>query len=415
MQAELVMIGTELLLGEVVDTNASFLGRGLAQCGVNLYRKSTVGDNWLRIIEVISQALGRSDIVIISGGMGPTDDDLTREAVAAAANCPLEENPQVVQELESWFRFRYGSHVEIPLNNRKQALFPKGAQIIPNKRGTAPGFILEVNSKVVIGLPGVPVELEAMFNETVIPYLQGRNGSHKLVTRNLNFVGIGESHLEELVYDVVANQTNPTVALYASQGQVRIRLTAKADSLEAGQALIDPVEEQIAQRTVDFMYGLDEETLEEVVGRQLSEQGSTVALAESCTGGLIGHRLTNVPGSSDYFMRGYVVYSNQAKMDCIGVKEATLRQFGAVSAETAQEMSEGVRRVSGTDYGLAVTGIAGPGGGTPEKPVGLVYISLAMDGNTKTEKHQFVGTREQIKLRASQAALRMLWLASRRQ
>lgn len=254
-----------------------------------------------------------------------------------------------------------------------------------------------------------------MFNETVIPYLQGRNGSHKLVTRNLNFVGIGESHLEELVYDVVANQTNPTVALYASQGQVRIRLTAKADSLEAGQALIDPVEEQIAQRTVDFMYGLDEETLEEVVGRQLSEQGSTVALAESCTGGLIGHRLTNVPGSSDYLMRGYVVYSNQAKMDCIGVKEATLRQFGAVSAETAQEMSEGVRRVSGTDYGLAVTGIAGPGGGTPEKPVGLVYISLAMDGNTKTEKHQFVGTREQIKLRASQAALRMLWLASRRQ
>ena len=413
MHAELVMIGTELLLGEVVDANASLLGRGLAECGVNLYRKSTVGDNWVRIIEVLSQALGRADIVIISGGMGPTDDDLTREAVAAVTHCPLEQNELVMQELESWFTFRYGPDVTIPSSNRKQAMFPKGAQVIPNRRGTAPGFILEVNSKVVIALPGVPVELEAMFKETVIPYLNANHGTHRLVTRNLNFAGIGESHLEDLVYDVVAHQTNPTVALYASQGRVRIRLTAKADSIEEGQALIAPIEREIRQRTADFLYGFDDETLEEAVGRQLAEKGQTVALAESCTGGLIGHRLTNVPGSSEYLMRGYVVYTNKAKVDCLGVKEDTLRQFGAVSAETAQEMSTGVRRVSGTDYGLAVTGIAGPGGGTSQKPVGLVYISLAMEGNTRVEKYQFAGTREQIKMRASQAALRMLWLASR--
>ena len=411
MQAELIMIGTELLLGEVVDTNATFLARNLADLGIDVFYKSTVGDNFERVSGVLLQALGRSDVMIISGGLGPTDDDLTREVVSQITGRPLVVDEGVLGDIEDWFAQRY-SHSAMPAHNRKQALFPSGSQIIPNPVGTAPGFCLEKDGKMIIALPGVPQELQAMFSASVAPALKQRNSGQVLVTRNLHFVGIGESSLEELLADLLSEQTNPTLALYASGGTVRVRMAVKADTQEAGLELISPLEQEIRLRTTDYLYGTDGESLEQVVAQILLDRQLKLALAESCTGGLIGHRLTSVPGSSGFLNRGYVVYSNQAKMEDLGVKQTTLNRFGAVSEQTAREMAEGARLRAGADFGLAVTGIAGPGGGTPAKPVGLVYISLASSGDTIVQQHLWKGTREQIKNRTALMALRLLWQAT---
>ncbi|MCK9525307.1 MAG: competence/damage-inducible protein A [Limnochordia bacterium] len=408
MRAELIMVGTELLLGEIVDTNAAFLARNLADLGIDVYFKSTVGDNLERACGVLKEALKRSDLVILSGGLGPTDDDLTREIVATVTKSPLREKGEVLADLEEWFAERYGP-LSMPEHSRKQAQFPEGSEIIPNPVGTAPGFSLTKHDKQVIALPGVPQELKAMFMATVAPALTKQSSGQVLVTRNLHFVGIGESSLEEILGDLLQNQTNPTLALYASGGTVRIRLAVKAASQDDGYARMAPVESEIRLRTRDYLYGTDEQSLEAVVAKKLLDQQLTLALAESCTGGLIGHRLTNVPGSSGFLERGFVVYSNRAKVEELGVSEATLNAFGAVSEETAKEMAEGARRKARTDLGLAVTGIAGPGGGTESKPVGLVYISLASAGDTIVQRHLWKGTREQIKHRATLVALRLLW------
>lgn len=409
MQAELIMVGTELLLGEIVDTNATFLARNLADMGIDVFYKSTVGDNLGRIQGILGLALDRSDVVILSGGLGPTDDDLTREAVSHALGRPLMEDQDALREIEAWFEKRYGYQVPMPEHNRKQALFPMGSQIVPNPVGTAPGFWVEKDGKIVIALPGVSQELQAMFTATVAGVLLTQAPGQALVTRNLHFVGIGESSLEALLDDLISAQTSPTLALYASGGTVRVRLAVKAVSRQAGLEAVAPLEREIRQRAQDYFYGVDGQTLEEAVASKLMDGGVTLALAESCTGGLLGHRLTNVPGSSAFLDRGYVVYSNRAKMEELGVKEATLQQFGAVSAETVQEMAQGARLRSKTDLGLAITGIAGPGGGTPQKPVGLVYISLASSGDTIVQRHLWKGTREQVKDRTALAALQLLW------
>ena len=412
MRAELIMVGTELLLGEIVDTNATFLARKLADLGIDVFYKSTVGDNLERVSRVLLEALGRSDIVIMSGGLGPTDDDLTREIVSEVTKRELVVDEGVLKEIEDWFAERYG-HSAMPAHNRKQALFPSGSQIIPNPVGTAPGFCLDNDGKMVIALPGVSRELKAMFTASVAPILAKRSSGQVLVTRNLHFAGIGESSLEEILADLLSEQANPTLALYASGGTVRVRMAVKADTETAGLELIEPVEREIRTRTGDYLYGTDGETLEQVVAERLLDKRLTLALAESCTGGLVGHRLTNVPGSSAFLNRGYVVYSNQAKMEDLGVKQATLDSFGAVSEQTAREMAEGARLRAKTDMGLAITGIAGPGGGTAVKPVGLVYMSLASSGDTIVQRHLWKGTREQIKNRAALMALRLLWQATK--
>jgi nicotinamide-nucleotide amidase len=412
MRAELIMVGTELLLGEIVDTNATFLARKLADLGIDVFYKSTVGDNLERVSRVLLEALGRSDIVIMSGGLGPTDDDLTREIVSEVTKRELVVDEGVLKEIEDWFAERYG-HSAMPAHNRKQALFPSGSQIIPNPVGTAPGFCLDNDGKMVIALPGVSRELKAMFTASVAPILAKRSSGQVLVTRNLHFAGIGESSLEEILADLLSEQANPTLALYASGGTVRVRMAVKADTETAGLELIEPVEREIRSRTGDYLYGIDGETLEQVVAERLLDKRLTLALAESCTGGLVGHRLTNVPGSSAFLNRGYVVYSNQAKMEDLGVKQATLDSFGAVSEQTAREMAEGARLRAKTDMGLAITGIAGPGGGTAVKPVGLVYMSLASSGDTIVQRHLWKGTREQIKNRAALMALRLLWQATK--
>ncbi len=413
MQAEVIVIGTELLLGEIVDTNSPFLAERLAKYGINLYYISTVGDNLQSCLETLKRALERSQLIIISGGLGPTDDDLTREVVSLATGRDLVEDELVWRDLKHWFARRYGGNFVIPIHNRRQALFPRDSRILGNPVGTAPGFWLDVDGKSIVALPGVPDELRSIFQREVEPVLKQKSSGQRLVTRNLNFIGIGESRLEDMLGDLFSQQSNPTLALYAAGGKVRIRLTARAASYREGLELVEPLEREISRRAGDYLYSKDDKTLGAVIGEQLVRQGLNVAAAESCTGGLISHILTNVPGSSAYFQRAYIVYSNQAKQDDLGVPAPLIKEFGAVSGEVAQAMAEGVRRKAGVDFGLAVTGIAGPGGGSPEKPVGLTYIAIASSGDTIVERHLWQGSREEIKERTALAALRLLWLQSR--
>ncbi len=401
MRAELVMIGTEL----TIDTNASILARELAKLGVDLFYKSTVGDNWLRVIEVLSRALSRADLVITSGGIGPTLDDLTREAVAATTNRPLQLDEEALKTIQGYFSQRNRIMTD---NNRKQAYLPEGAQVIANHWGTAPGILLEVDNKTIICLPGVPRELKGMLETEVIPYLAKRNKQQTLLSRTLKFTGIGESQLVEQIENQLVTQSNPTIAPYASIGEVRLRITAKATTPELAEELIKPVENQLISELFEYYYGADDQTLEMVIGAKLAARQEMLAIAESCTGGLISDRVTNVSGSSVYFNRGLIVYSNQAKVELLGVEPQLLAKYGAVSAEVALAMAKGVCERSGTDWGLSVTGIAGPDGGTPEKPVGLVHMAVAYKGNTKAQVHYFKGSREEIKFSASQAALNLL-------
>ncbi|MBO8141555.1 MAG: competence/damage-inducible protein A [Firmicutes bacterium] len=402
MRAELVMIGTEMLLGEIIDTNAARIAERLAGAGIHVYFKTTVGDNWTRIAAALSQALTRADVVITSGGLGPTDDDLTREVVAAVLGRRLVEHPEAMRQVEAWFQRQ---NRPMSPSNRKQALVPEGSEIIPNRRGTAPGIIARRGEQAVICLPGVPHELEAMMDETVLPFLvRNFSPSGRLWSRVLKFYGIGESALAELLQDLLT-MDNPTVATYAGNGEVRVRITARAADEVGARELLEPVERDIRNRAGEFLYGTGDDTLESAAGRALKAAGWTLAVAESCTGGLIGSRITSVPGSSDYFAGGAVAYSNRAKVDLLGVPAGLLDQYGAVSEPVARAMAVGAAQRLGAHVGLAVTGIAGPGGGTADKPVGLVYIGLAVGGEAEVRRYQFAGDRDRVRWLTSQAAL----------
>ncbi|HEY8532130.1 MAG TPA: competence/damage-inducible protein A [Limnochorda sp.] len=404
MRVELVTVGTELLLGQIVDTNAATIAARLTQVGLDCYYMSTVGDNWTRLAEVLAQALGRSDVVITSGGLGPTQDDLTREVAAAVLGLPLEERPELWEQIQAYFR---ATGREAPEANRKQALLPKGAEPIPNPVGTAPGIWVEKNGKILICVPGVPREMERMLEDTILPRL-ARLAPQPLYSRVLRFTGLGESHLEAALEDLIRTQGRVTVAPYASAGEVKLRLSVRAASEAEAQALLDPVEQAILARVGGYCYSRSNEPLEVVVGRALAERGLTVGVAESCTGGLIGHRLTSVPGSSAYFLGSLVTYANSAKERILGVPAETLERHGAVSRETAAAMARGVRERLGADCGLAVTGIAGPGGATPTKPVGLVYVAAVVGERLVVEEHRFRGDRASVKDRSAQAALDLL-------
>ncbi|NMB45559.1 MAG: competence/damage-inducible protein A [Firmicutes bacterium] len=409
MLAELIMVGTELLLGDVVDTNSAYMAQRLAELGVDLYYVTRVGDNRERIAQLVQQAHQRADLVITAGGLGPTADDLTKEAVADAFGKELELCTEALAAIEQRFRRLQTSMSE---NNKRQAYLPAGAQALPNPKGTAPGVLLELDEgKAVIMLPGVPVELKAIMDESVVPYIKqrlGENGIGIIYSRVLRFYGLGESSLDSMIQDIIAVQTNPTIAPYAGSGEVRLRLTAKAANETEAARLIKPVEEQLLARLGSYFYGYGDEGMEMVVARLLLSQGRTIALAESCTGGLISHKLTSVPGSSGYYIQGAVTYSNTAKESVLGVDPELLSQFGAVSEQVAQAMAIGVREWAGTDIGLSVTGIAGPGGGTETKPVGLVYFGLSHADGAETHRRQFAGDRLQVKERAALAALDIL-------
>lgn len=402
MRAEILSVGTELLLGDILNTNAQYISRELANLGVNVYYQTVVGDNPERLKNAYNFALSRADIVITTGGLGPTKDDLTKEIAAEYFNKKLVLDNNSLEEILTFFK---KINREVSENNRKQAYFPEGCIILKNNNGTAPGCIIEENNKIAILLPGPPKEMVPMLNEGVIPYLKKfQDGT--LISKVLRITGIGESSVDNLIGYIIDRQTNPTVAPYAKDNEVTLRLTAKANSEEEAYKLIVPVEKEIRDKLGDInVYGVENESVEEIVAKLLIENKLTIATAESCTGGLLAGKLINYPGISSVFLEGAVTYSNTAKINRLKVKEDTLNKFGAVSSECAAEMAEGIAKAAGTNVGVSTTGIAGPGGGTDEKPVGLVYAGIYINGVVKTKELNLVGNRQKVRDRAVASTL----------
>ncbi|MFW6359002.1 MAG: competence/damage-inducible protein A [Chroococcales cyanobacterium] len=398
MSAEIICVGTELLLGEILNSNAHFLAQQLANLGIPHYFQTVVGDNPERIKQVIDIALQRSNILLFTGGLGPTPDDLTHETIADFFQTPLKENPAILQDIERKFAQRGR---EMSPSNRKQALIPHGATVIPNPAGTAPGILWQPHPNVtLLTFPGVPSEMQRMWRETAIPALQKQGyGKTIIYSRILRFWGIGESALAEKVSSLF-DLPNPTVAPYASQGEVRLRVSAKAETEAAAKEIITPVESQIRDIAGEDYFGADEDTLASVVGELLKEAKQTLAVAESCTGGGLGEMLTRISGSSDYFLGGVIAYANAVKVSQLGVNPEDLAQEGAVSHTVAQQMALGVKKQLESDWALSITGIAGPMGGSEDKPVGLVYIGLATpDGNVDSFEYRLGKERSRSILR----------------
>lgn len=375
MSAEIICVGTEMLLGNILNSNAQYLAIQLAKLGIPHYYQTVVGDNPQRLKHVIEIASQRSEILIFTGGLGPTPDDLTCETIADFFNTPLVERPEIIEDIARKYAQRGR---QMTPSNRKQALIPKGAEILPNPTGTAPGIIWQPQPGLTIfTFPGVPSEMQRMWEETAVPYLRNLGwGKETIYSRMLKFWGIPESALAEKVAAYL-DLTNPTVAPYASKGEVKLRISAKAATEAAAQELIAPVHKQLQDIAGLDYYGADDDTLASVVGELLRRDQQTLSVAESCTGGGLGQMLTEISGSSDYFWGGVISYDNSVKINLLGVNAEDLAKFGAVSATVAEQMALGVRSRLGTSWGLSITGIAGPTGGTETKPVGLVYIGLA--------------------------------------
>lgn len=401
MNAEILAVGTELLLGDIVNTNAEYLSKRLAELGISVYYQSVVGDNKERLLNAFKIAFDRSDIVITTGGLGPTKDDLTKEVGAEFFNKKLYLHEESLKNIEDYFK-RTGRSLNE--GNRKQAYIPEGATVLKNNNGTAPGCLIDENNKVLVFLPGPPKEMSLMFEESVVPYLK-KYSNLVFESRVLRILGIGEGIMAEKIDDIIENQTNPTVAPYAKEGEVILRITASAKTKDEAVNLIKPMEEKLRERLGEDIYGVGETSIEEVTGKLLMEKGLTISTAESCTGGLLSGRLINVSGISATFIQGAVTYSNESKIKTLGVNPETLNKYGAVSEQTATEMAQGIARISGTNIALSTTGVAGPDGGTIEKPVGLVYVGLYINGKTMTKKLNLFGNREKIRNRAVNEAL----------
>ncbi len=409
-KAEIVSVGTEHLLGQIVDTNAQYLCTLLATLGIAVYYRSTVGDNVARVQEVFANALRRVDLVVSTGGLGPTDDDLTVAAVADLLGLPLERNEEAWAHVQEFFRRR-----NRPLTGQqtKQAMLPRGARMVPNTRGSAPGVIVEHEGKTLVFTPGVPREMKGMVEDYVVPYLRARGlaGGEVIQSRIIRIVGLGESLVEERLRDLMRASANPTIAPYAHTGECHVRITARGTE-PVVEPLLDQAERAVRERLGNAIYAVGDMTLEETVARLMARRGVTIAVAESCTGGLIAHRLTRTPGASVYLDGGVIAYSNAAKHRWLDVPDQLIERHGAVSAEVARAMAEGVRSGAGTDLGVATTGVAGPAGGTEAKPVGLVFLALAHKEGTEVRELRF-GTepgRAGIQYLAAQTALDMLRL-----
>jgi len=393
MDAEILAVGTELLMGQIANTNAQYISQRLNDIGINVYYHSVVGDNPVRLKSALELALKRSDVVIMTGGLGPTQDDLTKETVSEIVGKKLVLHDESLKRIENYF-----NRINRPLtkNNIKQAYLPEDCLVIKNDNGTAPGCIIEKENKIVVMLPGPPSEMKPMLDETVIPYFKSKS-QEKIVSKYLRIFGIGESLLEEKLMHLIEKQDNVTIATYAKEGEVTIRITNKSNDEAMALRELAHVEEEIAKVVGDALYSDEDKELYQIVGEMLINKGITIAFAESCTGGLISSVITDIPGISAVFDRAVVSYSNKSKVENLGVKQETLDKFGAVSRETAVEMAEGIRKVAGTDLGLSVTGIAGPGGGTEFKPVGLVYIALASKNGTACKELRLAGNRRKIR------------------
>jgi nicotinamide-nucleotide amidase len=393
VRVELINTGTELLLGFADNTHLAHLGRALAGIGLRIQRQTTVGDDRAELRAAIAEALGRADVLIVTGGLGPTGDDCTREVVAEVLGRQLLRDEAVADAIRERFRKR---GIPMPDSALKQALVPAGAQTLPNPNGTAPGLAIEEENKLIVLLPGPPRELQPMFEQYVLPVLEKNFAPRdRPLRRVFKVVGLPESVVEQRIGELAGVE----LGFCAKPGEVEVRVIGEA---------LEPAEAKIRAALGEHIYGTGEERLEEVVVRMLAAAGKTVAVAESCTGGLIAHRITNVPGASRVFLGGWVTYSNELKQRELGVRAETLQRFGAVSEQVAREMAEGCRQRSGADFALATSGIAGPTGGTAEKPVGLVYIALATVERTELQRQMLLFDRETVKFFASQNALDML-------
>lgn len=407
MNAEIISVGTELLLGQIVNTNEAFLSRELAKLGIDVFHRSVVGDNKQRLTEETKAAFERCSLVIFTGGLGPTTDDITRETISEYFGLQLSINKETEEKLKGYFNRR---NKIMPQNNIRQAMVPDGALILENDNGAAPGIIIEKDGKIAVLLPGPPKELEPMYNSRLRPYLE-KFCTEKLYSKILRFFGIGESSLEVTIFDLIQSTCDPTLATYIDGTDVIIRLSTKSDTYENAMKKIFPVADEIKHRLKKYYYGEDNDNMADMVYKLLKSQNKTVATAESCTGGMIGQTLTEISGISEHYGFGFITYANKAKEELIGVKHSTLDKHGAVSEETACEMASGALEKSGADIAVSVTGIAGPSGGTNEKPVGLVYIGIALkNGTCKSYKNIFGGNRNEIRQRATKTALNIIRL-----
>lgn len=410
MVVELISVGTEILLGNIVNTNAAFLAEQCAGLGLSCYYQTVVGDNAQRLENTLKTALERSDVVILGGGLGPTQDDLTKEITAKVFGKRLIEDCAWKKQICEFFKRRGVEEQDITENNWKQALVPEGAIVVENENGTAPGLILEDCGKIAILLPGPPGELIPMFHDKIYPYLRAKQ-PEVIVSSMVKVCGIGESKAEEMIEDLIEKQSNPTIATYAKTGEVHLRITAKAADEEQAKELIKPVADELLARFGGFVFATNESgTLEESIASLLQERNLTLTTVESCTGGLLSGRLVNVPGVSGVFRQSFVTYSNKAKRKLVNVKKSTLKAYGAVSAKTAKEMARGGIRAAGCDVAVSVTGIAGPDGGSVEKPVGLVYIGVAIRDKVWVKEYRFSGNRKKIRESSVAAALTQLRL-----
>ncbi len=405
LTAEIIAVGSELLTPFRTDTNSLWLTDRLNSVGVEVKLKTIVGDDDARLEETIRDALKRSGIVVLTGGLGPTEDDITRKIAARALGRRLSLDERVLEEIRAKF-LRWGR--KMPEINARQAMVMEGAEVLPNPNGSAPGMYLEHDSRVVALLPGPPREMKPMFDTHVLPRIASRAGGVRVARRVLRVAGLGESAVDERIAPVYTQYKNPQTTILFTNTDIEIHLTAQGKTEQEAELLLDGLSGQIEERLGDAVFAFRGETMEEVVGLRLAVGGFNLAVAESCTGGLIAHRLTEVPGSSTYFTEGLVTYSNEAKTRLLGVPEELIERHGAVSAEVAEAMAEGVKRRAATDFGLAVTGVAGPGGGTADKPVGLVYVSLSDDAHTEHRRLMLPGDRHLIRWRASQAAIDLL-------
>lgn len=409
MVAEIISVGTEILLGNIVNTNAAYLAQKCADLGVSCYYQQVVGDNADRLKEALRLALSRSDLILMSGGLGPTEDDISKETAAEVMDKKLVMHEPSKQAIQDYFDRKYDcAGAEIPESNWKQAMMPEGAKVLDNPNGTAPGMIMSEDGKHIILMPGPPNEMIPMFEEYVSPFIQELEPG-LIYSRTVKECGIGESKAEEMIKDIIDSQTNPTVATYAKTGEVHLRVTAKADDEKEAKRLVKPMIKELKERFGNHIYTTDADvTLERAVVDLLNGNKLTVCTAESCTGGMVAARLINVPGASDVFKSGYITYSNKAKHRILGVKKSTLDKYTAVSEQTSCEMAKGAASVSKADVTVSVTGLAGPGGETAEQPVGLVYISCYVCGRVRTEKYNFSGNRQKVRESASTAALELM-------
>lgn len=401
MICEIISVGTEILLGNIVDSNARYLSEKLSLLGFDVYHHSVVGDNLERLVNQINLSRSRSDIIITTGGLGPTDDDITKEGLSKALSVEMVLHEKSLMRIKNYFDKTGRNMPEI---NKRQAYMPLNSKAVDNDNGTAPGVICEHEEKIFILLPGPPKEMEPMFVDKIIPYLKQKSNSI-IRSQIMKVVGIGESSLQDMLNDLIIKQTNPTIALYAKQGEVQIRITAKSEDKEHADFIINESIEKVKEKLGDNVYGYNEDTLEYIVNDMLQQNNKTIAIAESCTGGLVSSRLIDIPNASKSYINGVICYSNESKMNILGVKQDTLTNYGAVSKETAIEMAIGIKEISKTDIGLSITGIAGPDGGTEEKPVGLCYIGIAMGNKVSAYKYFFNGNRLKVKWLASTRAL----------